>query len=167
MKHLGQLYDAEVVRKDEGADLAVLKVSGKFKPLPLADSRLAKQGGKVFTLGFPKVSIQGDEPKFTEGSISSLYGIRDDSAQFQVSVPVQPGNSGGPLVNTAGQAVGIIVATIPGLQNVNYAIKSNRARPLFDDVPGIHLLAAEAGVTLTGEQVAERLMDSSALLLTY
>lgn len=167
VKHSGLLYDAEVVRKDKGADLAVLRVAGKFKPLPLADSRTVKLGERVFTLGFPKVGIQGEEPKFTEGSISSLFGAQDDSARFQISVPVQPGNSGGPLVNSAGQVVGIIVSGIPGLQNVNYAVKSNRARLVFEDVPGIQLTPTEAGVSVAQEQVAERLAISTVLLLIY
>jgi S1-C subfamily serine protease len=167
VKHGGQLYNAEVVRKDRGADLAVLKVQGKFKPLPLVDSRSVKLGEKVFTLGFPKVSIQGEEPKFTEGSISGLYGFQDDSGQFQISVPIQPGNSGGALVNAAGQVVGIIVSKLPSGQNVNFAVKSNRARLLFDDVPEIQFTTTEPGVPLTQEQVAERLVNSTVLLLIY
>jgi S1-C subfamily serine protease len=166
-KHGGQLYDAEVVRKDKGADLAVLKVLGKFKPLPLVDSRLVRLGEKVFTLGFPKVDKQGEEPKFTEGSISGLYGFQDDSAEFQISVPVQLGNSGGALVNAAGQVVGIIAAKLRGGENVNYAVKSSRARLLFDDIPGIQLTAPEAAVSLTPEQVAERLASSTVLLFIY
>jgi S1-C subfamily serine protease len=113
------------------------------------------------------VGIQGEEPKFTEGSISGLYGLQDDSAEFQISVPVQPGNSGGPLVNAAGQAVGIIASKLRGGENVNYAVKSSRARLLLDDVPGIHLTTTEASVPLTSEQVAERLADSTVLLLIY
>jgi len=167
VKLRGQLYDAAVVRKDKGADLAILKVSGEFKPLPLVDSRGVKLGERVFTLGFPNVGIQGEEPKFTEGSISGLYGLQDDSAEFQISVPVQPGNSGGPLVNAAGQAVGIIASKLRGGENVNYAVKSSRARLLLDDVPGIHLTTTEASVPLTSEQVAERLADSTVLLLIY
>jgi S1-C subfamily serine protease len=165
-KHDGHLYDAKVVRKDTGADLAVLKVQGKFKPLPLVDSRNVKLGEKVFTLGFPKVNIQGEEPKFTEGSISGMYGIQDDSAAFQISVPLQPGNSGGALVNAAGQVVGIIQAKLRGGENVNYAVKSSRARLLFDDIPGIQLTTPEAD-QLTPEQVAERLTEATALLLIY
>jgi S1-C subfamily serine protease len=126
-----------------------------------------KLGEKVFTLGFPKVSIQGEEPKFTEGSISGLYGFQDDSGQFQISVPIQPGNSGGALVNAAGQVVGIIVSKLPSGQNVNFAVKSNRARLLFDDVPEIQFTTTEPGVPLTQEQVAERLVNSTVLLLIY
>ncbi len=167
VKHGGQLYDAEVVRKDLGADLAVIKIKGKFKPLVLADSRSVKLGQKVFTLGFPKINLQGEEPKFTEGSVSGLYGMQDDAARFQISVPVQPGNSGGPLVNSAGEVVGIIVAKLRGGENVNYAVKSSRARLMFDDLPVMKLISTEAGPQLTSEQVAERLTTSAALLLIY
>lgn len=167
VKHGGEIYDAEVVRNDRGADLAVVKIKGKFKPLLLADSRNVKLGQRVFTLGFPKVNIQGEEPKFTDGSVSGLYGPQDDSAYFQISVPLQPGNSGGPLVNSAGEVVGIIVAKLRGGENVNYAIKSSRARLLFDDVPGLQLASTVADTSLTPEQVADRLATSAALLLIY
>lgn len=147
--------------------MAVVKIKGKFNPLPLVDSRTVKLGQKVFTLGFPKVNIQGEEPKFTEGSVSGLYGLQDDSAYFQISVPLQPGNSGGPLVNAAGQVVGIIVAKLRGGENVNYAVKSSRARPLLDDVPRIKLSSTEVIEPLTSEQIAKRLASSIALLLIY
>jgi S1-C subfamily serine protease len=54
-------------------------------------------GQSVFTVGFPNLSIQGVEPKFTDGRISSLSGVRDDQDSVQISVPIQPGNSGGAL----------------------------------------------------------------------
>ena len=92
-------------------------------------------------MGFPVSNILGGEAKFTEGSISSLTGIQGDASYFQMSVPIQPGNSGGPVVNTRGEVVGIVAATaaieafyantgsIP--QNVNWASKSDNARLLF------------------------------------
>jgi len=117
-------------------DVAVLRTD-KATPnyLLLGDFSTVQQGEKVFTLGYPVVGVLGDEPKYTEGTISSLSGIMGEDSLIQISVPVQPGNSGGPLVTASGDIVGMITSTaavraffeqtgaLP--QNVNWAVKSN------------------------------------------
>jgi serine protease Do len=70
-----------------------------FSPLPIAASRTAHLGGTVATIGFPDPSLQGFSPKLAKGEIASLSGAGDDPRYFQISVPVQPGNSGGALVD--------------------------------------------------------------------
>ena len=102
------LYPATLVRADSQNDLALLKVSGTFRSLPVAPPTSVKLGDPVFTIGFPNVDLQGFEPKLTKGDVSSMAGGRDDPRYFQISVPVQPGNSGGALVNTVGNVVGIV-----------------------------------------------------------
>ena len=131
------IFPATVVRTDSTNDLALVKVSGKFKALPVSTSEV-QLGDAVFTIGFPDPKLQGTDPKYTDGKISSLEGIQDDPTEFQISVPVQPGNSGGPLVDMAGNVKGVIVARLNdfaalrsagGLpQNVNYAVKGNCLR---------------------------------------
>lgn len=131
----GQPYDAAVVKFDKSNDLALLKVDGVFKPLPLADSRTVKRGLAVVTVGFPNIELLGLEPKLSEGIVSGLSGIQDEPSVFQVSVPTQHGNSGGPLVNMDGNVIGIVASKLSALymlrtrgsvpENVNYAIKSN------------------------------------------
>jgi S1-C subfamily serine protease len=86
-------------------------------------------------------------PKLTRGEISSLSGVRDNPSEFQISVPVQPGNSGGPLVMESGIVVGVVVARLHDSntfeqtgslpQNVNYAVKSDRLLGLLHSVPGL------------------------------
>lgn len=131
-----KLLDAKVVRSDKRNDLAILKIDGAgYKSMSIQPSSSIKRGEKVYALGFPQVDIQGVEPKLTDGMISSLSGIRDEPTNFQITNPIQPGNSGGPLFTEDGKVVGIIVATLDALtvvkatgtipQNVNYAIKSN------------------------------------------
>lgn len=132
----GKFYRAEVVANDYKRDLAMLKISGDFPSLKLARSENVEKGSRVFAVGYPQVSIQGNESKVTDGVVSSFSGINDNYDWFQISTPVQGGNSGGPLVRDDGTVVGVVVATanvakylkktggdIP--QNVNYAIKSN------------------------------------------
>ena len=135
--------DAKLLQTDPANDLALLKIEEKtMNYLPLAPVRSAQIGQYVFTIGFPAVSVLGTEPKFTDGSISALGGPHGFASLLQISVPIQPGNSGGPLVNESGEIVGIITSTasvsnfiretgtLP--QNVNWAVKSEYSRPLFD-----------------------------------
>ena len=94
-----------------------------------------KLGQKIFTVGYPVPGLLGVEPKYTAGNVSSLAGIRDEAAFMQVSVPLQPGNSGGPLLNEEGQVVGMAThvagigyfleqtETLP--QNVNWSVKGS------------------------------------------
>ncbi len=113
--------------------------------LPVLSSRDVHLGDSVFTLGFPNIDLQGVEPKLTRGEINSLSGIQDDLRFFQISTAVQPGNSGGPLVDLRGNVVGIVAARLDDLtaletsgalpQNVNYALKSSFLIAFLDSVP--------------------------------
>ena len=138
----GSRVTADQVAADEEHDVAVLQAT-THPPDYLSFSRPndPRVGQYVFTLGFPATDLLGSEPKFTEGSISSLSGLRDDQNLLQVSVPIQPGNSGGPLVNTRGEVVGVITATATSRtferetgalpQNVNWAMKGRHASRLM------------------------------------
>lgn len=132
----GASHEAKVIKKDVNNDLVILKISGKNYPfINISSSSEIQRGEKVYTLGFPQISIQGSEPKLTDGVISSLSGLGDEPTTFQITNPIQPGNSGGPLFTEDGDVIGVIVSTLDALamakttgnipQNVNYAIKSN------------------------------------------
>lgn len=156
VKNASGVYSAEVVHVDRDNDLAILKVSGKSKPLPISKDD-AQLGEAVFTIGFPNIEVQGTEPKYTDGKISSLTGIRDDPKNYQISVPVQPGNSGGPLVDMNGNVVGVIVAKLNDLvalsssgdlpQNVNYAIKDKYLNDFLGQFPEIQLNSEDSANT--------------------
>ena len=136
---------AKVVKIDPANDLALLKVDGSFFAIPLGDARGVAVGDSVMTIGYPNIQVQGTAPKFTRGEVSSLSGFQDDSRLFQISVPIQPGNSGGPLIDDRGNVVGITNAQLSALeminatgsipQNVNYAVKISYAQLLLDSVP--------------------------------
>ena len=91
------------------------------------------------TLGYPMINIMGSEIKFTDGKISSKSGLDDDIRTYQITAPIQPGNSGGPLFNNNGEVVGIIVSTLNredyDAENVNFALKSNLLKNLIDACP--------------------------------
>jgi S1-C subfamily serine protease len=128
----GQVVSAKVVARDTKNDLALLKADVK-SPAWLPVSQGAKEmelGNTVFTIGFPNPIMQGLEPKYTDGRISSRAGMMDDEAFYQISVPVQPGNSGGPLIDMeSGWAVGVITLRLDrtadgrAADNVSYALK--------------------------------------------
>lgn len=154
---------AKMILKDENHDLAILEPVGEIKTppgIPLARD-LPQLGEEAFTIGFPHIGLLGKEPKFTDGSISSLTGMRDDPRTLQMSVPVQAGNSGGPLMNMKGEIVGIVASKLAAAnifrwtgdlpQNVNYAVKAQYVQKLLDVVPGAkksNLLPAEKAATV-------------------
>ncbi len=172
-------FTASLVKADNSNDIAILKVSGSFHPLPLAASQDVKLGEPVLTIGFPNTDVQGEEPKLTRGEISSLAGMQDDQRHFQISVPVQPGNSGGMLVNKYGNVVGIVRARLSDLaalrltgaipQNVNYAVKSELAAALLNTVPGVaaRLKPAHATEDRKFEEVVKEAEAGAALVLVY
>ena len=106
------IISAKVVQVDAANDLALLKADGRFAPLPIASSRSVALGGTVATVGFPDIGLQGFAPKLAKGEIASLSGAGDDPRYFQISVPVQPGNSGGALVDERGNVIGIVSAKL-------------------------------------------------------
>ena len=139
------LFDAQLVQSDSDNDLALLKVNGTFSSLPLVASNSVNFGEGVFTIGYPDPVLQGWQPKLTRGEISSLSGVQDDTNYYQISVPIQPGNSGGALLDEHGNVVGIVARTLKEsaalavtgtlAQNVNYAIKGSGVRTFLASIP--------------------------------
>lgn len=143
----GNRMTASVIKADIGNDLAVLSVaSAHALPLGLPLARKPVTAGEeVFTVGFPLPGDMGQRAKLTDGIINADTGLGDDPRYYQISVPIQPGNSGGPLLNMRGEVIGITTATFNSAQmlrnggalpqNVNYAIKSAYAGQLVESLP--------------------------------
>lgn len=132
---------AKEVCVDPVNDLAIIKIEKETTPCVFKDSGDVTLGEEVTTIGFPNPDVQGLSPKLTTGVISSVTGLQDDPRHFQISAPIQPGNSGGPLFDKNGQVIGIVVSTISPFfmaryknsipQNVNYAVKYAYLAPLL------------------------------------
>jgi serine protease Do len=126
-------------------DFSFEEISSEPIPFTFADVSTVKVGQEVYTLGYPLGDIMGTKPRVSLGRINSLFGIQDDPRLYQISNPLQPGNSGGPLFNTKGELVGIVVSSLnakylyesAGIipQNINFAIKSNYLQNLLFLIP--------------------------------
>lgn len=133
---------ATLVQSDPVNDVAVLKVDTTTVAIPIASSFTEIKGEEVLTLGYPLIALQGQEQKATFGRINALSGIHNDIRLVQIDVPIQPGNSGGPLLNSSGEAIGVVTATLDQIvtlrasgslpQNVNYAVKIDYIIPALN-----------------------------------
>ena len=166
-------FTARVVATDETNDVAILKVTGRFTPL-VVNTNILALGQPAFTIGFPNIDVQGLAPKYTDGKVSSLSGIRDDANEFQISVPVQPGNSGGPLTDAGGNVIGIIVARLNDYaalkrmkaipQNVNYAVKTAPLVTLIRQA-GIQAKVQFTSVAEQKDSAVKRVEQAAVLIL--
>ncbi len=174
----GNDMPARVVKSDIGNDLSILKVEGNFDAIPLGNVRDVSLGDSVMTIGFPNIEIQGTAPKLTKGEISALSGLQDDPRFFQISVPVQPGNSGGPLVDEHGNVIAVTTAQLSALammksagsipQNVNYALKISYAQLLIDTVPSlVSKLPKAQGDKTDMSKIIKDTQKATALVLTW
>ncbi len=172
------LIDATVVAVDAANDLALLKAAGTFAPLPVATSRGVKLGATVATVGFPATGLQGFSPKLAKGEIGSLAGAADDPRYFQISLPVQPGNSGGALVDARGNVVGIVAAKLNAAaalaatgslpENVNYAVKSSLLLSFLESVPEVSAKLKEPNTKDESfEEVVKSAQAAAVLVLVY
>lgn len=122
---------AKVYAVDRRNDLALLEVNGLNTSATLRAGRL-RQGDAVSVVGFPLAGVLASGAQVTSGNVSALAGMQNDSRFIQISAPVQPGNSGGPLVDASGNVVGVVVSKLNASkmaeitgdipQNVNFAV---------------------------------------------
>jgi S1-C subfamily serine protease len=153
-------YSAKVVIEDKNNDLAILKINdpnfSDLDTIPFTiNNKTADVGSSIFVLGYPLRSTMGDEVKLTDGVISSKSGFQGDVTSYQISAPIQPGNSGGPLFDKLGNLVGIINAKHLKAENASYAIKSSyllNLLELMNTYPKLQTVSAVSDKPLT-EQV--------------
>ncbi|MEN8197028.1 MAG: serine protease [Pseudomonadota bacterium] len=135
----GAAYPGVLRTQDSASDLAVVRAAG----LPVkgvARFRVGRMrlGRSIVVVGYPLSTILGTDLKATTGNISGLSGLGNNTAFFQLTAPIQPGNSGSPVVDRTGAVVGIVtsklkeiaaarkIGTLPQL--INFGVKSRTAR---------------------------------------
>ncbi|MDX2172673.1 MAG: serine protease [Bacteroidota bacterium] len=116
---------AKVVMSDSKLDFAILKIENsavtKNWQVPFAfNDKLSDIGEKVYTLGYPRQDMV-----YGEGSLSSLSGFYNDTTMYQISIPVNPGNSGGPLLDEQGNVIGVVRGKNTNAEATGFAIKTN------------------------------------------
>jgi S1-C subfamily serine protease len=133
-------FSAKVIIEDKNNDLVIIKIDDPsfitLGTIPyIITNRTSDVGSSVFVLGYPLRATMGDEIKLTNGIVSSKSGFQGDITSYQITAPVQPGNSGGPLFDNNGNIIGIINAKHIGAENASYAIKSAYLMNLLDLLP--------------------------------
>lgn len=151
----------QVVARDASNDLALLKSSLVPKAIPALAARV-RVGDSIFVYGFPLTGLLATNGNFTVGNVTAPAGLHDDTRMVQISAPVQPGNSGGPVLDQKGNVVGVVVSKLDALtvasaikdvpQNVNFAIKSAIAQNFLD-----------TNNISTGVQINDAVLDAAAV----
>lgn len=138
-------YKADIVGVDKVSDLALLKISDKniaktINPPYSFYPSMVEVGENIYVLGYPLTQSMGDEIKLTNGIVSSRSGYEGDVTLYQISAPIQPGNSGGPMFDMKGRLVGIVCAKHTGAENASYAIKTSYLKNLIESVSSAAIL---------------------------
>ena len=135
--------DAISIAQDPKNDLAVVRINTPAKAVAsFRDGAPARVGDTVLALGYPLSGVLASSANLSVGIISALAGLGDDSRFLQISAPVQPGNSGGPLIDTSGHVVGIVTGKLNAIavaaftgdipENINFAIKPEVAKAFLE-----------------------------------
>lgn len=132
--HDGGSLKANLVYEDKKCDLAILKIKDStfhLPPLPFElASKSASLGEEIYTLGYPR-----NEIVYGKGYISAETGFEGDSGSYQLTLPVNPGNSGGPLIDEDGKILGIISGKQSATDNIAFAVKSSYLLKMLDSLP--------------------------------
>jgi S1-C subfamily serine protease len=162
----GAPVPASLVKADASNDLAVLIAQPSPSFATFRGNRPVRAGETVVAFGFPLSSMLASGGIVTNGSISALSGLSDDSRYLQISAPVQPGNSGGPLLDTTGAVIGIVSTSIRSSvvaqrtggalpQNINFALKADVARTFLGSA-GVPVETSGSGRDLSIADIGDK-----------
>jgi len=126
------VYPSRVVAIDRKLDLAIVKAeigAANIPTIPMTSE--VRQGRPIFAIGYPFGRVLGDSVKITNGIVSALEGVGGDPTLIAITAAIQPGNSGGPVLDEEGRAVGVVMAKLREAENINYAVKIDYLVPLL------------------------------------
>jgi S1-C subfamily serine protease len=170
--------EAELLATNATTDLALLKTTLTVAaPAQFRGGNGVRLGDEVVVYGFPLLGDLSSQGNLTNGIISALSGLDDDLSRMQMTAQIQPGNSGGPVMDRAGQIVGVVVETANDeyfrrergavAQNVNFAIRDSLARSFLDTNNVRYTVAAGNGSTISIADIAERAQGFTGTILCY
>lgn len=172
----GKVQPAKVEASDSRRDLALLSIPAGTGPvLTFRDSPPLARGELVITYGFPLSGVLSSGPTLTTGDVSALAGLRDNPLHIQISAPVQPGNSGGPLLDARGRVMGVVVSKLNAMriaqmtggdipQNVNFAIRGAEALGFLREKGATPQIGPSTGADRKPSEIGEE-VDHSVLFI--
>lgn len=157
-------FPAHVVTKDQANDLALLKTDHRWpQAASFRDGNDIRIGESIFAVGFPLTGLVSSSSIVTTGSVNAIAGPRDDSRLMQISAPIQPGNSGGAVLDNDGHVIGVVTSELNGAlltliagiapQNVNFALKSVIVRNFLDS-QGVEFARAASNQEMSSADVS-------------
>ncbi|WP_439597531.1 trypsin-like peptidase domain-containing protein [Falsiroseomonas sp.] len=155
---------------DAALDLSILNIPGNPGPaLAFRAGPAVRRGEGVVAYGFPLTGLLSADPKLTRGEINALGGLRNDQNTYQISAEVQPGNSGGPLLDMQGHVVGVVVAKldsrrVQNVDNVNFAVKGEAAQAFLRRAGLAFRTAESSGADRSAADVGDIANRSTVLL---
>lgn len=146
----GDQFIAIPVYVNKNTDLAILKITDtafrKINVLPYSIPKAsADLGDQIFTLGYPR-----EEVVYGEGYLSAKSGYSGDTTSYQISIPANPGNSGGPVINKNGEVIGIISSKQTNADGVVFAIKSKNIYKAVDEIKTSEIIKLPSNATIKG-----------------
>ena len=165
-----------LISANTSADLALLKIdSFDANPAKFAPSSSIQMGAELFVYGFPLADDLSAQGNFTNGIVSAASGLNDDMTQFQMTAPIQPGNSGGPVLNRNGNVIGVVVATAnqdffrqqrgTDTQNINFAIHGEVTKRFLESNNIAYEEASSEPKSLQLSEVARRAQEYTGILI--
>lgn len=153
----GEQFLAQLVYSNNVTDLAILKITDtsfkKVSSLPYTFPKSSSELGEhIFTLGYPR-----EEVVYGEGYLSAKSGYYGDTTSYQISISVNPGNSGGPVINKNGEVIGIISSKETNADGVVFAVKSKNIYDALTEVKGDELIKLPTTNTLKGLDRVEQI----------
>ncbi|SIN95591.1 S1 family peptidase [Halodesulfovibrio marinisediminis] len=166
----GAVQTATVVLTDKTNDLAILKATPlpeQYHPIPIALTKLSTPGESVHILGFPEGEHYGNSLKISTGNISSILGFKNNTTEYQLDASINGGNSGGPVFDEHGTAIGVVSSKLVGLgtEGIGYIKKTNCLSLLFAQV-GISPTPS-INETFSAEEIYEQYKNSVFLIRRY
>jgi S1-C subfamily serine protease len=157
------------------SDLALLKIeSFDGDPAGFLSSSIARMGEELVVYGFPLAGDLSAQGNFTDGIVSAMSGLNDDLTKFQMTAPIQPGNSGGPVLSLSGQIIGVVVETAnqeffreqrdTDTQNINFAIHGAIAMRFLETNNVQYEVGPTTRGTLTLSELASRTQEFTGIV---